>query len=469
MSSDTASTSASSSSSPSSSLSPLSPVTDDRIPSPARLAANLHTSNHIKLDSLTSSGMKLDATTGAAAASLSSPMHFPLLPSGSLFPSTFLTSSLLPGGFSSPLSPHYSTDSLQSLLLSLRATSSPVVPNGSIPMLPLQLLPAGPLLVLPSSLQSPRELHRNHSLPHPKLLTCSKSSVMHEDIPSSLPAPPSAIGGAVVVVGSSAMEVSPYTSPRSPLSPLSGSSTDSDDNGRDSSDDAAAKSKHAKRKSRKSLKRATPLSETDNDDTDSTHSASSSSSSSSGSDAPEGKKRRCVVSAQKLLTDSAAVDLSLSIVHFHQHSIRIIHTHSTDRRAACYVHGADVGGVIERKSNISRMFGQFESPREKVLMNVTGKHNHTVGQEANVLTVAGVERLMTLKKCAPNAEYCDWLRTQLLPRLREGNSDGSGGAGSDEEQLLSGGEEAAESAHEKHDEAEGEVVNVMATLCTATV
>ena len=397
--------------------------------------------------------------------SLSSPINFPLLPltgtspllpPGSLFPSPFLTSSLLPASMSSPVSPNFTPDSLQSLLNSLRATSSPTASAGSMPLVPIQLLP-GPLLMLPSSLHSPNGLQRHYSLPHPKLLTFSTSCVMHEDIPSSLLTPASLTPNAN---NGNAMELSPYTSPHSPLSPLSASSTDSDESGRESDD---TKSKQSKRKSRKSLKRPTSLSETDNDDTDSTHSASSSSSSSS-SEAPEGKKRRCVVSAQKLLTDSSAVDLSLSIVHFHHHSIRIIHTHSASGQSACYVHGADVGGVIERKSNISRMFGQFESPREKVLMNVTGKHNHTVGQEANVLTVAGVERLMTLKKCTPNVEYCDWLRTQLLPRLKEGN------AGSERvvEEGGQGGEEAVEPMHVKT-ETEGEAVSVMATLCTASV
>ena len=457
MSTDTAT--ASLSSSPSSSTSSSSSSSD--VTSPA-VSSHADSGNTVKPESavVVTSALKSEKHFANFPMSLSSPIHFPMLPltangpllsSGSLFPSPFMTSTSL----SSPVSPNFTPDSLQSLLISLRATSSPTASAGSMPLVPIQLLP-GPLLVLPSSLHSPHALQRYHSLPHPKLLTFSTSSVMHEDIPSSLPCPPSPTPIASSASGS-AMEISPYTSPHSPLSPLSGSSTDSDESGRDSDE---TKNKHSKRKSRKSLKR-TSFSETDNDDTDSTHSASSSSSSSS-SEAPEGKKRRCVVSAQKLLTDSSAVDLSLSIVHFHHHSIRIIHTHSASGQSACYVHGADVGGVIERKSNISRMFGQFESPREKVLMNVTGKHNHTVGQEANVLTVAGVERLMTLKKCAPNVEYCDWLRTQLLPRLKEGNAV----AVAEEEQQAA--DEAAPLTREKS-EAEGEVVHVMASLCTAAV
>jgi len=133
------------------------------------------------------------------------------------------------------------------------------------------------------------------------------------------------------------------------------------------------------------------------------------------------KKRRCVVSAQKLPTDTSHLDLTMSVIYFQHHSIRIIYTHDRHTNThSTYVHGADVGGVIERKSNISRMFGQFDSPREKVLMNVTGKHNHTVGQEANVLTVEGVKRLMGLKKCAPHVEYQKWLKEVLVPRLEEG-------------------------------------------------
>ena len=159
--------------------------------------------------------------------------------------------------------------------------------------------------------------------------------------------------------------------------------------------------------------------ETDTDSSSSSDDSHSTDSSSSSDGGHEGKKRRCVVSALKLPAESQ-LELSLSVVYFQHHSIRIIHTY--DRRASvrhCYVHGADVGGVIERKSNISRMFGQFSSPREKLLMNVTGKHNHTVGQEANVLTVEGVVRLISLKKCQPNKEYSHWLRDVLLPTLMQ--------------------------------------------------
>jgi len=259
---------------------------------------------------------------------------------------------------------------------------------------------------------------------------------VHTDIPSSLS---SSVSLSVADSGGAGMEYSPYAQPLSPPSPDSSSSrTDSDSESTSSPPARSSSHNSSGEKKKRSHNRRSSYSETDNDDTDSTHSSSSSSSfsfsssssSPASSDFQEAKKRRCVVSAQKLTTDTSTVDLSMSIIHFQHHSIRIIHTTTTTSSNpptvvhATYVHGADVGGVIERKSNISRMFGQFLSPREKILMNVTGKHNHTVGQEANVLTVDGVERLMGLKKCIPNVEYTQWLREVLVPVLKEGKRGG---------------------------------------------
>jgi hypothetical protein len=102
------------------------------------------------------------------------------------------------------------------------------------------------------------------------------------------------------------------------------------------------------------------------------------------------------------------------------------------------------------------MFGQFESPREKVLMNVTGKHNHTVGQEANVLTVEGVRRLMGLKKCQPNTEYQKWLGEVLIPKLQ-----------SSEEKVKEEKEEKEEKEGKgvKVEEGDKSPLEVMASVC----
>lgn len=65
------------------------------------------------------------------------------------------------------------------------------------------------------------------------------------------------------------------------------------------------------------------------------------------------------------------------------HKIRLIRVCNTETETvSMYAHAADVGGVVERKSNISRLFGKFESPAEKLLMN--GNDNtHTSNNNAD--------------------------------------------------------------------------------------
>ena len=314
--------------------------------------------------------------------------------------------SLFPSMLNPPTTP-FTPESLHALLSSFNS-SLPLSFPPLVPLptpIPLQFLPPGTVLVplcsLPLPPPSPHV--RQTSLPHPKLLTFSSSSIVHMDVPSSLPQPE----------GPMDVTVTPPISPGSDVSSTT-SASDSDEDRRVESGKAGQGGKRG---------RPSPYSETESDDSSDCHSSDGSDSHMGG----EIKKRRCVVSAQKLPTDTSHLDLTMSVIYFQHHSIRIIHTHDRHSNThSTYVHGADVGGVIERKSNISRMFGQFDSPREKVLMNVTGKHNHTVGQEANVLTVEGVRRLMGLKKCQPNAEYQQWLKEVLVPRLQEGKGQVEG-------------------------------------------
>jgi hypothetical protein len=77
--------------------------------------------------------------------------------------------------------------------------------------------------------------------------------------------------------------------------------------------------------------------------------------------------------------------------------------------------------VVERKSNISRLFGKFTSPDEKLLMNVPGPHNHTVGQESNILTEMGIRRFLETNKMKGQEHYKQWIISQLIPRLRTGH------------------------------------------------
>ena len=111
------------------------------------------------------------------------------------------------------------------------------------------------------------------------------------------------------------------------------------------------------------------------------------------------------------------------------HRIRLIEVEDlkTGQRNV-FAHGADVGSVVERKSNISRLFGKFTSPDEKLLMNVPGPHNHTVGQESNILTELGIRRFLETNKMKGQEHYKQWILATLIPRLRQ-----AGGAGAEEE------------------------------------
>ena len=104
--------------------------------------------------------------------------------------------------------------------------------------------------------------------------------------------------------------------------------------------------------------------------------------------------------------------------HNTQHSIRILTvTNLLTDHISSYAHAADLGSCIERKSNISRLFSQFRSPTEKVLMNVCGSHNHTIGQESNVLTVAGIYRFFKCSKMREQNNYKQWITNHIIPIL----------------------------------------------------
>jgi hypothetical protein len=103
-------------------------------------------------------------------------------------------------------------------------------------------------------------------------------------------------------------------------------------------------------------------------------------------------KDRLVKSAKKLLTAADGVNESVQVqvipIYYpsknapKSYKIRLIRVYNTDTETvSMYAHAADVGGVVVRKSNISRLFGKFESPAEKLLMNVVGAHNSKEKEE----------------------------------------------------------------------------------------
>lgn len=95
---------------------------------------------------------------------------------------------------------------------------------------------------------------------------------------------------------------------------------------------------------------------------------------------PPHLKDRLVKSARKLLTaadqeSQSNVQVQVIPIYYpskdaaHPHKIRLMRVFNTDTNlVSMYAHAADLGGVVERKSNISRLFGKFESPSEKLLM-----------------------------------------------------------------------------------------------------
>jgi hypothetical protein len=86
-----------------------------------------------------------------------------------------------------------------------------------------------------------------------------------------------------------------------------------------------------------------------------------------------------------------------------------------------YVKGTSLGTLFTSKSNISRLFGQFESPSEKILAAVTSIKNYRNGQECNMLTYAGVKRFgeFMLSKSSDHIDYAGWIYSTLLPRMKE--------------------------------------------------
>jgi len=55
-------------------------------------------------------------------------------------------------------------------------------------------------------------------------------------------------------------------------------------------------------------------------------------------------------------------------------------------------------------------------------MNVPGPHNHTVGQESNILTVAGLNTFLATNKMKGQSNYAQWIINELIPKLQNPSS-----------------------------------------------
>ena len=143
-------------------------------------------------------------------------------------------------------------------------------------------------------------------------------------------------------------------------------------------------------------------------------------------------KQQRMVDRGVLLEDTLGTDIVIEVtsvpcmfaVDSHT-KIRIIRVFrkSSMQVLAGYVHAADLGGVVERKSNIARLFGKYASPEDKLLTKVVGAHNHTIGQTSNILSVAGVKQFLRCRKMQVSdstsdgkiRQYRAWIEETLLP------------------------------------------------------
>lgn len=82
-----------------------------------------------------------------------------------------------------------------------------------------------------------------------------------------------------------------------------------------------------------------------------------------------------------------------------------------------YAHAVDVASVIVRKSNISRLFGRYRIPTEKRRLSVLSSRSSKLGQNANVLSSAGVRRWRDSQRVQRFPAYVQWIDDVLLPAM----------------------------------------------------
>jgi hypothetical protein len=93
-----------------------------------------------------------------------------------------------------------------------------------------------------------------------------------------------------------------------------------------------------------------------------------------------------------------------------------------------YVHATDIGSLIERTSNISRLFGKFSTPYEKVIFPIVGSHNYERGQSSNALTVQGVEKFLQCKRMLDQPlefkkQITQWVQKNIIQHMKRPTLD----------------------------------------------
>jgi len=99
--------------------------------------------------------------------------------------------------------------------------------------------------------------------------------------------------------------------------------------------------------------------------------------------------------------------------------IKLVRIKNQQGEVFVYAHGASIGTVIIRKSNISRLLAHFKSPSEKVLLRTINFSDYSSGQECNVLTQDGIRAFISLKLMQKHYHYAEWLENSLIPKMDE--------------------------------------------------
>ena len=97
-----------------------------------------------------------------------------------------------------------------------------------------------------------------------------------------------------------------------------------------------------------------------------------------------------------------------------KHQIRII-TYKGD----IYVHGSDLGSVIEVKQNVQRIHNKLSLGTDKEFLNMSLASDHKGGKYCYGYTISGIRKFLDVRKMANNFHYRDWILTCLIPEFLE--------------------------------------------------
>ena len=135
--------------------------------------------------------------------------------------------------------------------------------------------------------------------------------------------------------------------------------------------------------------------------------------------------RGCILAEKLVIVPTQFSPLCVTQVEFednaYKYPIRLFRF-----KGDVFIHASDLGSRIERKSNISRMFGSYATPRYKRVLSIHKKaimkHHNGIrfGQASNVLSVDGLKHFIaTNKKLGLDPKYKTWLKEGLLQKIRE--------------------------------------------------